>query len=134
MEQLEHCTCKPLDNGIFQFVWHTNKRQAVDDFFTLGDQVINSLPPDAVLRFIVEFTSEMLPPLKYLTQRAKNYNLAHPDVPARYFIAYIHDSYQIKIAEIMLESMRAATTRRFFKPAQFDDAVAWLLEQPPKED
>ena len=127
MKKTDHCQYDILENGVHHFVWLTDKRQAVDDYFEIATPIILDAVPKGQIRFLIEFMSDNLPPLKYMTRRAKNFYAEHPHVPEQFYIAFLHNSYEINMAEAMLEGIRNSTTRRFFNRSEREQALQWLV-------
>ena len=129
MHTTAHCTYRPLANGLHLFAMQTSKRQAVDEYFELAAPVPNQV--EGNLLFLVDLKADNLPPLKYMMTRSRQYYAAHPGVSERLYIAFLHENYQIKMAQVLLDSMRSSTTRRFFNRSEYDDAIAWLMSKQP---
>lgn len=120
------CTYRPLADDLHEFVIHGSTREALDAYFDAAMAVINGLPPETPLNFLIEFDSLKLPSLNYMIMRSRQAYASNPGVDERMRIAFLHSGYDLQMAETILSLIRSSTTRRFFKKDERDAALAWL--------
>jgi hypothetical protein len=129
-----HCHYRRRENGLNEFVFITNTRLAVDDFFAIlesspmaqGEKVAD------VIRMLVELREPGMPPVAYMMQRYREFIKVHKDHLPAIRTAYLYRTGFIlsMVRSFMrLLTMPKQSNRRFFPIAEREQAEAWLLEE-----
>ena len=129
-----HCHYKRLDNGLNEFVFMSNTRLAVDDFFAIlenSPMARGEKTPD-VVRMLVELREPGMPPVSYMMQRYREFIKAHKDRLPTVRTAYLYRTgfiLSMVRSFLRLIALPKQSNRRFFPIAEREQAEAWLLEQ-----
>jgi hypothetical protein len=134
-----HCQYKRLENGLHEFVFLSNTRAAVDDYFAILESsriAQGEYRPD-IVRLIIELRNPGTPPVSYMMQRYAEFVRAHKDHLPPVRIVYLYRpgfilSMVRSFIGLMPESRYA--NRRFFPVTERAQAEAWLLEKPASQE
>jgi hypothetical protein len=131
---LAHCHYKRLDNDLHEFVFMSNTRLAVDDFFSIlenSPMARGEANPD-IIRVLVELREPGMPPVSYMMQRYRDFIKVHKDHLPIVRTAYLYRTgfiLSMVRSFLRLIALPKQSNRRFFPIAEREQAEAWLLEQ-----
>jgi hypothetical protein len=132
---LPHCHYRHLENGLHEFVFLSNSRLAVDDYFSIleSHQLSQGEGSQEVLRLLIELRQPGMPPVSYMMQRYRDFVKANKDrMPATRVVYLYRSGFMLSMvrAFIGLISERKHTNRRFLPITEREQAETWLLEVP----
>jgi hypothetical protein len=130
-----HCEYRRLENGIHEFVFLSNTRLAIDDYFAILETTRFARGEDTpdVIRLLIELSQPGMPPVAYMMQRYRDFVKAHKNHMPTTRVVYLYRSGFIpSLARsfIGLVSERKHAYRRFFPVNERAQAEEWLLEVP----
>ena len=129
-----YCQYRCLENGLHEFVFLSNTRAAVDDYFAILESsriAWGEGMPD-VVRLLIELRQPGMPPVSYMMERYRVFIKAHKDHMPTTRVVYLYRSGFITSlvrSFIGLVSERKHANRRFFPLEERAQAEAWLLEE-----
>ena len=127
-DERKRCVYTRLDNGIHEFVFTESSRAAVDEFADHIKNIHSITPTDAPPTcYLVDNSRVEAVPLAYVRSRLKDLEGYRPEGRDPSRVALLYDGFMGHIANSVL----AVTLRnrfRFFKPADRDAAMDWLLQ------
>jgi hypothetical protein len=130
---LPNCHYRQLENGIHAFVFLSNTRHAVDDYFLIletsplarGEEISD------VILVMIELRHTGMPPVTYMMLRYRDFVKTHRARLPKVRIVYLYrPGFVISLVQSFIEliSERKYAHRRFFPIAEKEQAEAWLLE------
>jgi hypothetical protein len=130
---LPNCQYRHLENGLHEFVFLTNTRLAVDEYFSILESH-QLAPGEAIpdmLRLLIELRQPGMPPVAYMMQRYRDFIKSNKERMPKTRAVYLYRSglmTSLARSFIGLISERKHGNRRFFPIAEREQAEAWLLE------
>lgn len=118
------------DDEIHQFIFIVSKRNQVDEFFKILDDVLSKNPHYLLL--YIDAVQGGLPPMKYTMEKLRALFKVHQPLPKIYAV-YIYDSTIMNMMISMLDTLRSGARRKLFKSNETDLAIQWLHEQKERE-
>ena len=136
---LPQCQYRQLENGIHEFVFLSNTRLAVDNYFSIletsalakGEQV-----PD-VIRVLIELRQIGMPPVTYMMLRYRAFVKSHKDrIPTVRIVYLYRPGFVLSLVQSFIDliSERKYAKRRFFPVSERAQAEAWLFEVVTREE
>ena len=130
------CLESRLPNGIYEFVFLKNNRQAVDEYLAIMKRYISGEDHlelvGSAARVLIELREPGMPPAAYMANGYRdlllNYDTPLPSVQ----VGYIYSgSFLLSMARTftMLLPVRHQIQRRFFHISERAQAEAWLLAE-----
>jgi len=120
-----HCTYKPYDDNIHEFIIHESSRLAVDQMVEYISEVMEKTSDDEAPLYLIDNSQVAAVPLKYLAQRIREVNHNRPRERKPGHIAILYEGIIGDVANILLRSAMI-NKFRFFAPAKRDEAIEWL--------
>jgi hypothetical protein len=123
-----------LEGGVYVFGFASTSNAAVDDYVALLTRIYTENKDQPLLRFVIDGRQRTdggrtaMPPLGYLMQQVREMLAKLPDRPTTR-TAMVLDGPFVSVLDMMVRMLRAKDVVRMFKPAQFDKAVEWTLEE-----
>jgi hypothetical protein len=122
------CEISQREDGIYQFVFHSASRQAVDDMLTNFYPIYAAAPRDLLFRMLIDFRPEGMTPLTHSYHRVRNFLGEFPQRPENRIAFVVNSTLMINVAQSFLNILyRAEETRFFHSETAEQDAIAWLL-------
>jgi hypothetical protein len=129
-----HCHYRQLENGVHEFVFLSNTRLAVDDYFAIletspmaqGEKVAD------ILHVLIELREPGMPPVAYMVQRYRDFIKVHKEHLPAVRTAYLYRTgFIISVVRSFLRLITTPkqTNRRFFPISDRAQAEAWLLNE-----
>lgn len=136
-ETTSHCLHTQLPNGIYEFVFLTNSRKAVDDFCSIIDKyffVFDAGEFEApTMPMLIELREFGIPPVAYLAGRYRDIVASHSGIMPGARVAYLYRGGLISIMRAFFPLVPDPNVvhRRFFHVSERAQAEAWLLDDNP---
>lgn len=132
---LPHCEYKRLENGVHEFVFLSNTRMAVDDYFSIleASPMAQGEKVPEMIFVLIELRQPGMPPIAYMVQRYREFIKAHKHHLPTVRTAYLYRTgFIISIVRSFLRLIQPPkqSNRRFFPINERTQAEAWLLEEP----
>jgi hypothetical protein len=131
---LPNCHYRRLENGIHAFVFLSNTRGAVDDYFWILETspfVRGELDIERVC-VLIQLSSSGMPPVPYMMLRSRDFFRSHKArIPAIRMGILYPPGFVLSLVQAFIDlfSERKHATRRFFPLEERAEAEAWLLEE-----
>lgn len=132
---IQYCEQTRLANGITHLRLFDNSLQSCDAFLDFFDQYLETLDPQRPqppLLLLVEFSPVGVPALAYLSRCYQDLLKLHAPKQLHARIAYLYGSnVMLSVVLAFFAVIRNAkyVKRRFFRPHEYTQAEAWLLEE-----
>lgn len=128
-ETTRECTCKQLDNGIYDIVYTRSSHQTADEYLMhLDDLYTGKSPQDPTMRLMVDFSHSEILPLNYMLPKIRQFIMTHPYRPPTRNVYLINDNNYAHFLDTVVNMLRAPRDKvRYFKSSRRDEAIAWLL-------
>lgn len=131
-DQRTHPAChyQRLESGVHLFTMYEENRAAVDVLLTLFEEVALSLPPEQVMRYIIDVHHVQNLPIPYALNKVRE---AMRRLPNRPLTRGVH-LYNNRTLAALADSLFALLIRlsgdqaRFFHVDDYEQALAWVLE------
>ena len=125
--QSSACTYR-YDLGIHHFTLHRANAEAVDEFMTHLQRILNERPADEVIRLLVDLRPEGIPPIGYVFPALKRF-FRRQSRRRRFKSAYLYRrGTLIHLLPTFLDLLLQRVDRRFFLDREEAEAIRWLLE------
>ena len=129
-----NCHYKRLENGINQFIFLSNTRAAVDDYFSIleSSPLAQGAPLSDVVCVLIELRETGMPPVTYMMMRYRAFVKAHKNyLPVVRVVYLYHTGFVVSLVQALIDLVaeRKHANRRFFHINERAEAEAWLLEE-----
>ena len=125
-------TCTVLDHGIYELTFKDSLRTTVDEYYEILGRIFSGKDPDGpTIRILTDGTRIKTFPIVYTAQRAQAFIDAYPVSPTNRFAMLYNEGLLFDLLNRMISILHLDTRRnawRYFKAADRDKAIAWLLE------
>jgi hypothetical protein len=121
------------ENNIHELIYTDASRVAVDAFWAYLDRFIEEGKPEDLYCILNDLRQSGHQPLSYYFSRLRQFNAQHPAdkrPQARFALLYRSSSPLIGTVDTFIRMLNPRRVRiRIFPNNQYDEAVAWLLEE-----
>lgn len=125
------------ENGVREMRLHDSTRQAVDELTVHMSSVMASWQPEQDGRqvyLLVDMRDSGLPPLNYMMQKVREWISNYRHIMRQVYIREallvpINSGIVLSLAGTFARMLPVDSDVKFFSPDEYEDAIAWLLQQ-----
>lgn len=126
-----------LPGGIHEFIFLTDKRQAIDLFFDTLAAVFECSPKDRKIRYIIDWSQSGVPNLNYMFLKTKEWGRNHREVaPGRCVVFFDQKGFLPigkTLAMLVMRNSPDKINIMMEHIDKYDEGLAWLLEVSSEE-
>jgi hypothetical protein len=126
-----HCQHVQHENGLHELRFSQPSRQAVEELLTHIEQIMTDHPNHATMRMLINAQDVDNLPFSYLFPRLRKFASEHRERLASRTVLLYGGGPFLSMFEMMIRALPGRTQDnqfRVFKATEYDEAVAWLLQ------